>query len=30
MEYKTKHFKIFEREYDNPFEDFRDEDLEEK
>ena len=30
MEYKNKHFKIFEREYESQFNDYRDEDIEEK
>ena len=30
MEYKNKHFKIFEKEYESQFEDYRDEDIEEK
>ena len=30
MEYKNKHFKIFEKEYENQFDDYRDEDVEEK
>ena len=30
MEYKNKHFKIFEEEYKNQFNDYRDEDVEEK
>ena len=30
MEYKSKHFKIFEKEYENHFDDYRDEDFEEK
>ena len=30
MEYKNKHFKIFEKEYENQFDDYRDEDEEEK
>ena len=29
-EYKNKHFKIFEKEYENKFDDFRDENVEEK
>ena len=30
MEYKNKHLKIFEKEYENQFDDYRDENLEEK
>ena len=30
MEYKNKHFKIFEKEYEDQFDDYRDEDIEEK
>ena len=30
MEYKNKHFKIFEKGYENQFNDYRDENLEEK
>ena len=30
MEYKNKHFKVFEKEYENQFNDYRDEDVEEK
>ena len=30
LEYKNKHFKIFEKEYENQFNDYRDEDVEEK
>ena len=30
MEYKNKHSKIFEKEYENHFDDYRDEDVEEK
>ena len=30
MEYKNKHFKIFEKEYEDQFIDYRDEDIEEK
>ena len=30
LEYKKKHFKIFEKEYENQFNDYRDEDVEEK
>ena len=30
MEYKNKHFKIFEKEYENQFDDYRDEDIDEK
>ena len=30
MEYKNKHFKIFEKEYESKFNDYRDEDIEEK
>ena len=30
MEYKNKHFKIFEKEYEDQFDDYRDEDVEEK
>ena len=30
MEYKSKHFKIFEKEYEDQFDDYRDEKLEEK
>ena len=30
MEYKNKHFKIFEKEYEHQFNDYRDEDIEEK
>ena len=30
MEYKNKHFKIFEKEYEDQFDDYRDEDEEEK
>ena len=30
MEYKNKHFKIFEREYEDQFDDYRDENVEEK
>ena len=30
MEYKNKHFKIFEKEYEGQFDDYRDEDVEEK
>ena len=30
MEYKNKHFKIFEKEYEDQFTDYRDEDIEEK
>ena len=30
MEYKNKYFKIFEKEYEDQFDDFRDEDVEEK
>ena len=30
MEYKNKHFKIFEKEYENQFNDYRDENVEEK
>ena len=30
MEYKNKHFKIFEKEYESQFKDYRDEDVEEK
>ena len=30
MEYKNKHFKIFEKEYEDKFDDYRDEDVEEK
>ena len=30
MEYKNKHFKIFEKEYEDRFDDYRDENLEEK
>ena len=30
MEYKNKHFKIFEKEYEDQFNDYRDEDIEEK
>ena len=30
MEYKNKHFKIFEQEYENQFDDYRDEDIDEK
>ena len=30
MEYKNKHFKIFEKEYENQFNDYRDENEEEK
>ena len=30
MEYKNKHFKIFEKEYEDQFNDYRDEDVEEK
>ena len=30
MEYKNKHFKIFEKEYENQFNDYRDENIEEK
>ena len=30
MEYKNKHFKIFEKEYESQFNDYRDEDVEEK
>ena len=30
MEYKNKHFKIFENEYENQFDDYRDEDIDEK
>ena len=30
VEYKNKHFKIFEKEYENQFDDYRDEDIDEK
>ena len=30
MNFKNKHFKIFEKEYENQFHDYRDEDAEEK
>ena len=30
MKYKNKHYKIFEREYESNFSDYRDENLEEK
>ena len=30
MEYKNKHFKIFEKEYESQFNDYRDENIEEK
>ena len=30
MEYKNKYFKIFEKEYENPFNDYRDENIDEK
>ena len=30
MQYKNKHFKIFEKEYEDQFDDYRDEDVEEK
>ena len=30
MEYKNKYFKIFEKEYENQFDDYRDENIEEK
>ena len=30
LNYKNKHFKIFEKEHENQFNDYRDEDLEEK
>ena len=30
MEYKNKHFKIFEKEYEDQFDDYRDENVEEK
>ena len=30
MEYKNKHFKIFEKEYEDQFDDYRDENIEEK
>ena len=30
MEYKNKHFKIFEKEYEDQFDDYRDENMEEK
>ena len=30
MEYKNKHFKIFEKEYEDQFDDYRDENFEEK
>ena len=30
MEYKNKHFKIFEKEYEDKFDDYRDENIEEK
>ena len=30
MEYKNKHFETFEKEYENQFYDYRDEDIEEK
>ena len=30
MEYKNKHFKIFEKEYESQFDDYRDEDIDEK
>ena len=30
MEYKNKHYKIFEKEYEDQFVDYRDEDVEEK
>ena len=30
MEYKNKHFKIFEKEYEEQFDDYRDENVEEK
>ena len=30
MEYKNKYFKIFEKEYENQFDDYRDEDIEQK
>ena len=30
MEYKNKHFKVFEKEYEDQFNDFRDENVEDK
>ena len=30
LNYKHKHFKIYEKEYENQFNDYRDEDVEEK
>ena len=30
MEYKNKHFKVFEKEYESQFNDYRDEKIEEK
>ena len=30
VEYKNKHFKIFEKEYENQFDDYRDEDIDDK
>ena len=30
LKYKNKHFKIFEKEYEDQFDDYRDEDVEEK